>query len=190
MKPRHPKSVRRRLLTILYERYLKNPLDMLTPEDLLEDGTIAREDLVANIHYLHDRELVELMMGYNPPLFAAARITADGIDLVESPHRFDVLFPPSPDEREETQAEAPVLLERLVCEADCSPLDGEARQALLRDVQFLRDEVARPASRWRREVIQTVLEWIEGHFRDAHEDAQAALPSLAPLKQALEKQSP
>ena len=43
---RHPKSIRRRMLIILYERYQKDPLDMLGPEDLLEDGTLAREDLM------------------------------------------------------------------------------------------------------------------------------------------------
>ncbi len=181
MKVSHPKSIRRRLLTILYERYLQDPLDMLTPEDFLEDGALHREDLAANMHYLHDRNLVELMMGYNPPMFAAARITADGIDLVENRFEFNLRFPPEPGEEEEDMADLPRLMEQLTAEADFSPLDGEARASLLRDVQFLRDEVARPVHRWRMPVIETVLGWIAANF--AHPDE--TLPSLPRIRETI-----
>ncbi len=160
---------------------------MATPEDVMDDAAVAREDLLANVYYLQDRGLIELLMGYNPPLFAAARMTADGIDMVENAFEFNLRFPPAPGETEEALAGVPVLLERLVQEADFSPLDGEARQALLRDVQFLRDEVARPAMRWRMQVIRTVLDWIEGHFATADEPAPAALPSLPELRKAIER---
>jgi hypothetical protein len=168
-------------LTILYERYLRDPLDMLSPEDFLADGTIAREDLVPNAHYLSDRALLELMIGYSPPIFAAARITADGIDLVENRFEFNLRFPAEPGEMEEEMAGLPLLVERLVEEADFSPLDGEARLALLRDVQYLRDELARPVVRWRHMVIQTVLDWIAAHFADP----DAVLPSLPRIKALL-----
>jgi len=181
MNRKHPKTVRRRLLTILYERYLQDPLEMLSPEDLLADGTVERADLVANMHYLHDRHLVELMIGYAPPMFAAARITADGIDLVENRFEFNLRFPPAPDEQEEAFAALPYLLERLLEEADFSPLDGEARRCLLRDVQFLRDEISRPASRWRREVIEQVLAWIAGNF----EAPESVLPSLPRIRELI-----
>ena len=178
---RNPKSVRRRMLIILYERYLKDPLDMLSPSDLMEDGTISREDLVANAYYLHDRGLVELMIGYNPPMFAAARITANGIDLVENHYEFNLRFPGDLQETEETLNELPVLIERLVEEADLSPLDGEARKSLLRDVQYLRDEFARPAHRWRHEVIDTVLGWMAEPFDNVDE----VLPSLTKIQTLL-----
>ena len=178
MSSRHPKSVRRRLLTILYEHYLKDPLEMLSPADLLEDGTVTREELVPNVYYLNDRNLVELMIGYNPPLFAAVRITANGIDLVENRYEFNLRFPPAPGEVEEAMAELPVTVERLVEEADFSPLDGEARRSLLRDVQYLRDELSRPAERWRSDVVETVLGWIEGHFDRPEE----ILPSVAQIR--------
>jgi hypothetical protein len=174
----HPKSVRRRLLTILYEHYNADPLEMLTPEDLLEDGTVSRGDLLCNAFYLHDRGLIELMMGYNPPMFAAARITAKGIDMVENRFEFNLQFPPAPSEDEHAMAEVPVLLERLVQEADFSALDGEERKCLLRDVQYLRDELTRPVERWRIHVTKTVVGWIEGYF-DAPEES---LPSLRELK--------
>jgi len=174
----HPKSVRRRLLTILYEHYNADPLEMLTPEDLLEDGTIARGDLLSNAFYLHDRNLIELMMGYNPPMFAASRITAKGIDLVENRFEFNLQFPPAPDEEEQAMAEVPLLLERLVQEADFSALDGEKRKSLLRDVQYLREELCRPVERWRKHVAKTVVGWIETYF----DNVDVVLPSLRELK--------
>ena len=109
----HPKGVRRRLLLTLYERYLKNPLEMLGPEDFLSDG-FGREELLANIHYLSDSKLVELMMGYSPPWFAATRITAAGIDLVENRFDFDLRFPPAPNEDASIDgADILYLIERL-----------------------------------------------------------------------------
>lgn len=177
----HPKRVRRRLLKLLYDRYMADPLDMMAPEDFIQDHSLAREELLPNMYYLHDRGYVEVMRGYNPPMFAAARITANGIDLVENRFEFNLRFPPAPDELEEAMAAVPVLLERLVEEADLSPLDGEARQALLRDVQYLRDEVARPSARWRTHVVRHVISWIEGRF----EEPEKVLPSLPPLKDAL-----
>jgi hypothetical protein len=182
MNVRHPKSVRRHLLLILYDRYQVDPLDMLTPEEVLEYGTVDRGDLMANMHYLRDRGLVELMMGYRPPLFAAARITADGIDLVENHYEFNLRFPRSLDELEQTTVDVPVLVERLVEEAEYTALDGEKRHALQRDVQFLRDELVRPVHRWRMDVVQTVLGWIGEHCEDPEE-----LPSLDHLRQALHR---
>lgn len=168
-------------MTILYDRYNLDPLEMLAPEDVLEDGTVRRDDLLANIHYLADRGLVELMIGYNPPMFAAARITADGIDLVEDRFEFNLRFPPVLGELEEATARVPLLMERLVSEADFSALDGEKRKALLRDVQYLRDELSRPAERWRIDVVETVCSWIEDYFDGTGE----TLPSLPDLRDAI-----
>lgn len=179
-----PKSVRRRILTILYDHYLKDPLEMLTPEDVLEDGTVPREDLLANIHYLGDKGLVELMIGYNPPWFAAARITANGIDLVENRYEFNLRFPPQPGELESALADVPVLMEQLLQEAEFAPLDGDERRCLLRDILFVRDELSRPETRWRTHVIDTVLKWAEAYFDDPAEH----LPTLTPLRQAIDRE--
>ena len=103
---------------------------------------MSRESLIPNIHYLHDRGLVELMLGFSAPMFDGARITADGIDLVENTSEFGLRFPQSLDDEEALSAGVPVLMERLVEEADLCALDGEARRALLRDIQYLREELA------------------------------------------------
>ena len=185
MKPIHPKTVRRRLLTLLYERYLADPLEMLSPEDILETGVIDRSDLLANMHYLSDRNLVEMLLGYNPPSFAAVRITANGIDLVENRYEFNLRFPPEPGETEEKLAYLPHLVERLVEEVDFSPLDGEARKAIQRDVQYLRDELYRPAERWRVGVVETVLDWIA----ESVPDSDRCLPSLPQLRALIQNRS-
>lgn len=167
---------------MLYERYLKDPLEMLTPEDVVAESLVPREDILANIHYLGDKGYVELMMGYNPPWFAAVRITAKGIDLVENRYEFNLHYPPAPGDIEEANAAVPLLMERLVEEADFSPLDGEERKCLLRDVMYLRDELARPVVRWRERVITTMLQWIEGYF----EEPETVLPVLPELRAAIE----
>ena len=69
----HPKAVRRRILVMLYESYQVHPLQMITPAEIMEAIALSKEDLAANAYYLHDSGLVEMMMGYAPPLFAAAR---------------------------------------------------------------------------------------------------------------------
>ncbi len=175
------KSVRRVLLTTLYQAYFEDPLNVLMPEDFLHHESVDRDALVANMHYLHDRGLVELKMGYQPPLFASARITADGIDLVENEFEFELRFPAELGAAELTVVSVPYIVERMVEEAELSPLDGEARRALLRDVQYLRDELARPVNRWRTHVIEAVVAWLEVHSRDAGE----GLASLESLRAAL-----
>lgn len=187
MKPQHPKTVRRRLLILLYDRYLTDPLEMFTPDELQREAELTREELQPNIFYLYERGLVELMTSYNPPMFSAARITADGIDLVEDHYEFSRRYPPEPGEYEDRLAEVPRLVERIVDEAEYAPLDGERRRALLRDVQYLRDELVRPAERWRSEVVLTVLDWIQGHF----ELAEGPSATVEELRQVLrERLSP
>ncbi len=181
MIPPHPKLVRRRLLAFLYRCYQEDPLNMAGPEEFMEAGGFTRDALVANMHYLADRKLVEMMLGYRPPLFSGARITPAGIDLVENEYLFNLQFPPAPDELEASHGRVPILVEQLVLEADLCALDGEARRSLLRDVQYLRDEIARPAARWRRHVLEAVLDWIEAPVAAAGDE----LPSLPRIRAAL-----
>ena len=106
----HPKSVRRCILTLLYEQYQSDPMNMLTPEDFRERGGLSSEDLLASIHYLSDRGFAELLIGHQPPFFTSARITADGIDVYENRFEFDRRFPPELSELEGTMAALPHLL--------------------------------------------------------------------------------
>lgn len=179
--PKHPKSIRRKLLQRLYDRYMESPLSLSLPDELLEETGLDREALFVNACYLADAGLAEVKHGYVPNMFDACRITPAGVDLVESRVEFDLRFPPAPDTLEEHAARIPSLLERIVEEAEFAPLDGEARRCLLRDVHYLREEALRPVVRWRREVIWTVIEWLEGWF----ERPEEAFPTMAELKAAL-----
>lgn len=176
MSDRHYRHVRRALLKALYQQYREDPLEMVEPERLLPAVSGDRRDLMFNMHYLADRGLVEMMLGYRPPLFSGARITANGIDLVENRIVFDAKYPPLPDQCEAERADLPLLLAQLADEAEFCAVDGEVRRALLRDVAYLQDEAARPAARWRAGVMMAVLEGISGMLPETGDGA--ALPSL------------
>ena len=154
------KALRRMILELLYQAYLDDPLRMVEPETFFALPPLDRNNIIPNMHYLSDRKLVEMMLGYAPPMFAAVRITAAGIDLVEHRFQFNLEFPvvgAGPD------SEIPALLERLVEEGDFLPIDGLARRQLLGDIQFLRDELSRPVERWRHRLVQALLDALAEH---------------------------
>lgn len=181
MASEHPKSMRRRLLQACYDYYLQYPLDSLSPEELRDAAVVGRDALEPNVFYLRDRGLLHIGVIHTPPYFSAARITAEGIDLVEDAFAFGHQFPPSPDEVEDVLEEVPLLMERLLAEADYSSLGGELRQSLQRDLQFVRGELSRPAQRWRHEVIREVFGWVRGYSDTIDEE----LPSLRRILEIL-----
>ena len=178
------RAARRALLTLLYDRYFQDPLDMLDPDDLMSLGQLTREELVASAYYLHDCQFIELMMGYNPPLFAAARITAKGIDLVEDHYAFNLRFPPESQLHDQDMGAVPVLMEKVMTEIDNVALDRESRVCMVRDAQYLREELARSPQQWRTDVIRAVISWIERWFTDPYEEA----PSLMRLRDILDRE--
>ena len=182
MHTKSPKNVRRIILTVLYEHYSRDPLQMLTPADILEDGTVSRADLPANIFYLYDRGLIELMIGYSPPMFDAARIAPSGIDIVEDPVEFDRQFPADSGDNGHIQAEAMPLVLRLAEEADRAPLEGTQREWLLRDVRLLRDELRRPKNQLRLDSVRQTLGWIPDYFDGT---ANEHLPTLEALHELI-----
>lgn len=169
-------------MEILYDNYQKDPLHMLTPYDIAEYGTVVLEDLTPNCHYLHDRDLIELMVGYNPPMFDAARIAPNGIELYENLSEFDKTFPRDPSEARLRAPNAIPLMMRLAREAEASSLEGLRREWLMRDLSHLRDELRRPEEEWNAETILRDLEWLKGLF-EANEDPE--LPSLEALTSML-----
>jgi hypothetical protein len=177
MNPRIHKSIRRHLLITLYGRYMANPVEMVEPDLFLADGTLEKHPLLVNMHYLSDRGLVELMLGYDTSTFSAVRITAKGIDLVENQFELDREFPPHPDAAERGGADLPMLIELLQAEADICDLDGVARRALFDDIAYLRNEIARPAKAWRLHVIRAVLGWMA----EAVAECDAPPPTLPVL---------
>ena len=178
----NPRLVRRRIMEILYDSYQKDPLHMLTPHDIADHGTVMLEDLTPNCHYLHDRDLIELMLGYNPPMFDATRIAPKGIELYENISEFDKIFPRDPAEERLRAPNVIPLMLQLAREAEASSLEGVRREWLLRDLSHLRDELRRPEDEWRAESILRDLQWLEG-LVDADEGSE--LPSLKEFKAML-----
>lgn len=133
---------------------------MVEPEAFYVSPEISKQTIVPNMHYLADRKLVEMMMGYKPPMFSAVRITPEGIDLVENRFEFDRQFPGRPGGGEGAES-IPFLLERLVEEGDFVPVDGTARRQLLGDILYLREELNLPADRWRPNVVAALLDAAE-----------------------------
>jgi hypothetical protein len=168
-----PKHARRVILTVLYESYQRDPMFMMTPSDMADASALLIDDLAPNCHYLHERDFIELIMGYNPPLFAAARIAPEGIDLYEDRTRFERLFSRGPGARsEDTHALIPLLMS-LAQEAESTRLEGLRREWLLRDVTRLRDLVRGPEKDWDADAILTALGWLKGFTQDG-----VAMPSL------------
>ena len=179
-----PKHARRVIMTVLYECYQRDPLFMMTPSDMADASALLMDDIAPNCHYLHERELIELIMGYNPPLFAAARIAPEGIDLYEDQRRFKRFFSPSTDEHaEDTVAVVPLVMS-LAQEAEATPLKGLQREWLLRDVTRLRELMHGPEKTWDGEAIANAIEWLDGFVGPGIE-----MPSLTRIKQIVQRRN-
>ncbi len=176
----NPKETRGRILTVLYHTFHRDPLVMMTPSDIADAGHLRMDELSASCHYLHDRSFIELMMGYNPPLFAAARIAPEGIDLYEDRKRFERLFTEAPATHANLTAGVIPLLLGLAHEAEASALTGLTREWLLADITRLRDLLRRPQDTWDMDHVRDALQWLAGQ---AGQDSP--LPSLAALERIL-----
>ena len=177
-----PRHIRRRLLLSLYRRYLEDPLQMVTPEDILEEGHILRNQLAANAHYLSDRGLIEMMMGYKPPLFAAVRISPKGIDLVEDYEAFNRLFPETEANGFDTQRKTLSHVYKLAAEIEKLDLPPALRDWIMEDVKELRTMLRTSPERWPGPEIRTRLAWLD---HDLTEHAGVTSPALLALQDHL-----
>lgn len=175
-----PRLVRRIIMELLYERFLEDPMQMMTPTDITDTGKVTTKELIPCAHYLHDRNLIELMIGYNPPLFAATRIAPEGIDLVEDPHELDKMFPRGLSAENTTVTDLIKIVLQVMDEAESADLEGKRREWLLNDVDALRSELVEPEPLWRADVILSRLQWLDGFFDD-----DETLPSLGELRAIL-----
>jgi len=182
MAVRNPKELRGRILTVLYNTFQRDPMVMMTPSDIADAGSLKMDELAANAHYLHDRSLIELMMGYNPGFFAAARISPEGIDLYEDRKRFTGMFGAAAIDEKDPSAEVIPLMLALAREAESAALDGLRREWFLADVSRLRELLRRPYEHWEEEQIKNAVQWLAGQA-----GSEIALPSLAELEKVLSR---
>jgi hypothetical protein len=176
------KSDRRIIIRFLYEQYLIDPLKMLTPDDFLDTEKLTRESLAANSHYLHDRGYIELLVGYKPPLFAAARISPAGIDLVEDQNKFAEVLGHDAPVLDTVSTNAPRLVLQIAEEVEASGLSSVRKRWLLDDLRLLHDELRRPPKFRREAVAHECLRTIPDYF---DEDVAAILPSFPKLQDYL-----
>lgn len=157
----NPKAVRRKILIFLYENFLTDPLQMLTPTDFTDNEVCSITELIPNIHYLHERNYVELMLGYTPPLFAATRISNAGVDLYEDSVEFDRLFPPGVVASTAGTVDLVEIMLTLVEQAEALTLSGKKQEWLINDIDFLRQELIQPDIHWRSDYILKRLQWVD-----------------------------
>jgi len=86
-------EIRRKILQILYESFTEHPYNRITPKEFKEMLRIGLRELHFNIIYLEEKDYVELSKPLEGSVFAGARITPKGIDLVEDECEINVLFP-------------------------------------------------------------------------------------------------
>jgi len=177
-----PKMIRREILGVLYETFLEDPLLMLSPTDITERSTVTVKELVSNAYYLHDLHLIELMVGYTPPLFAATRILPKGIELFEDRDQMEKMFPIGPQVPAGDITELVKLILKLGEEADNAALDGTQKNWLLKDVNRLRSLLNAPEKDWEEDAIISTLHWLDGFFMDQE---NVPLPSLELIKTIL-----
>ena len=168
---RSNRDVRRRILVHLYETNSADPLTVLSPKELESGAQIERDELMRNIFYLEERGYVECMKRYGSRLFAAARITPDGIDLVEDFGRIEALFGDRRDRPAmhvdgEISVDAADTFRRLHLVVYEQDIDTDQRNALLHDLRALEFEIGRPAHRRRLARITVLLEWIHEPMAD------------------------
>lgn len=178
MDPITSKATRRLILMILYRQYLADPLRMLTPEEMLEEDGLTRQTLAANAHYLHERKYIELLTGYNPPLFAAARISPEGIDLIEDRDRFREILGQDAPVIDQISVDGPRMVLKIAEEVEASDLSGVRQQWLLDDLRRLRDEFRREPHERREHVIRATLHGVSEYFNG---DPSETLPSFEAL---------
>lgn len=181
MKRGNPKAVRRQILSLLYDRYQADPMHSLMPSEIYVETGLSPEDVTPAAFYLHERGLVDLMVGYNPPNFDAVRIAPAGIDLVEDRAAFNQQFPP--DDSNEGESYAPVmpLLLALVQQIEASQIEGTRQAWLLEDVGRLRDALRLPIASWDPALIRTWESRVAEYIEDGLAEQLAAFRELQRL---------
>ncbi len=85
-------AIRKKMLEILYELFQKRPYNRITPKELIEIIGVDLETLHFNAVYLEEKGYLELQKPLDGTLFVGARITAEGIDLIEDIDKFNAIF--------------------------------------------------------------------------------------------------
>jgi hypothetical protein len=87
-------EIRRRILQALYERYRSDPYGSTSLPDLRKALGGQDEEFTWNFAYLLDKGLIRKIDGFdNAGYYEHAKITVEGIDLIEKAGEFERVFP-------------------------------------------------------------------------------------------------
>jgi hypothetical protein len=158
------KIIRRRILLALYETYQKHPHIMFSPKEMMDAADVTYDELRTNVFYLEERGFVECLKGFGTALFGAARLTAQGVDIVEDAAAFNELFPAAANSSVTPGDELSELFERISLEARMAPLGQDDIDSLTEEIEFVRRLASRKTAADRMDKIETLLGWIKASF--------------------------
>ena len=166
------REIRYRILMCLYETYTWDPNSVMTPQEIESGTSLTRDQIVRNIFYLEERGYVQCMKHYGSRLFAAARISPNGIDIVEDEVRQTALFGSLSDTTAPIQdggmsIDASELLRGLYLAVfNHQSFDTDQRNAIIGDLRALEFELNRVPERRRLYRIRALVEWIHEPLAD------------------------
>jgi hypothetical protein len=164
MDVRKNRAIRRKLLVALYEAYETHPHAMLSPREVMNAADVQYDGLLQNIFYLEERGFVECLKGFGTTLFGAAKLTAEGVDVVEDVQTLNELFPVEGAAPAGPADELTELLERVRIAALRAPLGQEDIDSLVEELEYVRGSLSRTRTPDRLNKIETFLGWISASF--------------------------
>lgn len=158
------RNIRRRILLTLYDTYQTHPHSMLSPREVMDAAEVTYDGLLQNIFYLEERGFVECLKGFGTTLFGAAKLTAEGVDIVEDLKTLNELFPVQGTAPAAPADELTELFERVRIAALRAPLGQEDIDSLVEELEYVRASLSRTRTPERLTKIETFLGWISASF--------------------------
>jgi DNA-binding MarR family transcriptional regulator len=152
------------MLLVLYDAYQTHPHLMLSPKEVMDAAGVTHDELVRNIFYLEEHGLVECLKGFGTALFGAAKLTAQGVDVVEDEEKLNELFPVEGEVPSRPADELSELFERIRIDARIAPLGQEDIDTLIDELEFIRRSLERTRTPERMRKIETLFGWITASF--------------------------
>lgn len=167
-------EIRRRILEMAYEKFQEHPYYRITPAEFKDQLSIGLRELNYNIVYLEEKGYLELQKPLEGSLFVGARITPQGVDLVEDSYLLDTLFP-IPDDSTPTQLNVFKEFDLLAQQLTTAPFEptSDTRELALEELRTIQHEVKRVAPSYR--AVRTMLDRLRGHDAEIADRVAALL---------------
>ena len=161
---RENRVIRRRILLALYEAYRTHPHVMLSPREVMDAADVTHDELLRNIFYLEERGFVECLKGFGTTLFGAAKLTVQGVDVVEDEDTLNEVFPGGAEAPVTPADELSELFERIRTAARMAPLGQEDIDSLTEELEYVKRSLSRTRTPDRMNKIETFFGWISVSF--------------------------